>query len=106
MNKENMNLAFSVIIFALLIRNLSLMKQVDNLEKGIKKGDQLFIPVDQIDYNIHNLSDPVKEDTITVYSKIEDVFLHDQQLFLALVLFFLLHMLYFSLISLLHKHFL
>ena len=39
-------------------------------------------------------------------SKIEDVFLHDQQLFLALVLFFLLHMLYFSLISLLHKHFL
>ena len=72
MNKENMNLAFSVIIFALLIRNLSLMKQVDNLEKGIKKGDQLYIPVDQIDYNIHNLSDPVKEDTITVYSKIED----------------------------------
>ena len=34
-NKENMNLAFSVIIFALLIRNLSLMKQVDNLEKEV-----------------------------------------------------------------------
>ena len=35
MNKENMNLAFSVIIFTLLIRNLYLMKQVDNLEKEV-----------------------------------------------------------------------
>ena len=54
------------------VEKKTVYSKVDNLEKGIKKGDQLFIPVDQIDYNIHNLSDPVKEDTITVYSKIED----------------------------------
>tara|TARA_B100000902_G_scaffold393907_1_gene449116 strand:- start:1246 stop:1377 length:132 start_codon:yes stop_codon:yes gene_type:complete len=35
MNKENMNLAFSVIIFALLIRNLSLMKQVSTLKEEV-----------------------------------------------------------------------
>ncbi len=54
------------------VEKKTVYSKVDNPEKGIKIGDQLFIPVDQIDYRIHNLSDPVTEDTITVYSKIED----------------------------------